>query len=122
MENPVLIFGATTLGRTALDIFAGNGVAVYGFLDDDPATHGVEIGEVSVLGSTDDDGFLKLIGRKCEAFVAVEDVALRRGLVKMLHDRRHVMPVNAVHPSALLSPGASLGHGTLVGVGAIVNT
>ena len=120
MELPVLIFGATGLGKVALEIFERNGVTVYGFLDDDPATHGRQIGEVSVLGRTDDDGFLKLIGRKCEAFVAVDEPALRKGLLKLLLDRRHVMPVNAIHPQAVLAASATLGHGTLVGPGAVV--
>jgi len=72
------------------------------------------IDEISVLGRTDDEGFLKLIGRKCEAFVATDDTRLRKGLVKMLNDDRHVQPVNAIHPRAGISPRAELGHGNLV--------
>ena len=59
MINPVVIFGAKGLGKTALDIFKSNDVVVYCFLDDDVSLHGTEIEEVSVLGATDDDGYLK---------------------------------------------------------------
>ena len=88
MENPVIIFGAGYIGRIAKEIFESNGVVVYGFLDDDRKLHGKEIDEAVVLGSTDDDGFLKLIGRKCEAFVAVDNNPLRKTLVNMLHQDR----------------------------------
>lgn len=115
MENPVLIFGAKGLGLVALDIFQRNNVVVYGLLDDDPNLHNTQIGEYTVLGSTDDDGFLKLIGKKCEAFVAIEARAERKDLVEMLNERRSIMPVNAIHDTALISSFAEIGHGNLIG-------
>ena len=114
MENPVIIFSASHLGRTAREIFEANGNVVYGYLDDDKKLHGTEIGDISVLGSTDDDGFLKLIGRKCEAFIAADDNRLRKSLVRMLNEVRHVQPVNAVHPRAGVSPRAAFGHGNFI--------
>ncbi|MGV3560013.1 acetyltransferase [Larkinella arboricola] len=121
MENPVLIFGAGSLGLTALDIFQRNGVVVYGLLDDDKNVHGKEFGDVSVLGETDDDGFLKLIGQKCEAFVALDDTRVRKKLVKMLNDRRHIQPVNAIHDTATVSTLANIGHGNLIAARTVVN-
>lgn len=121
MENPVLIFGAKGLGLVALDIFQRNHVVVYGLLDDDADLHGTEIGEYSVLGATDDDGFLKLIGKKCEAFVAIEERTIRRDLVEMLNERRHVMPVNAIHDTAVISALAEIGHGNLFAPRSVVN-
>ena len=114
MENPVLIFGAKGLGAVALDIFQRNNVVVYGFLDDDSELHNTELGEISILGSTDDDGFLKIIGKKCEAFVAIEERTLRRTTVEMLNERRHVQPINAIHDTATVSALAQIGHGNLV--------
>lgn len=121
MENPVLIFGAGSLGVTALDIFQRNGVVVYGLLDDNKTLHGKEFGDVSVLGETDDDGFLKLIGQKCEAFVALGDTRVRKKLVKLLNDRRHIQPVNAIHDTATVSTLASIGHGNLIAARVVVN-
>jgi sugar O-acyltransferase (sialic acid O-acetyltransferase NeuD family) len=117
MENPIIIFGANALGRTAKDIFESNQVVVYGFLDDSKKLHSTEVDDAVVLGSTDDDGFLKLIGKKCEAFVAIDDNKVRRNLVKMLRDVRHVFPVNAVHRLAMLSPRGSIGYGNLFDAG-----
>lgn len=122
MENPVIILGASGLGAVALDIFQSNGVIVYGFLDDNAKLHGTEIGGISVMGSTDDEGYTKLIGKKCEAFVAVDDTKYRKHLVEMLNEVRHVMPVNAIHATASISNTATMGHGNLIGPGVIVNT
>lgn len=120
MENPVIIFGAGATGRQALDIFQRNSVVVYGFLDDNKELHGTEIGTVSVLGDTDDGGFLKLIGAKCEAFVAVGERSVREQLADMLNERRKTMPVNAIHDTAVVSEMASLGHGNFVGAGVML--
>lgn len=121
MENPVLILGAGSLGLTALDLFQRNNVVVYGLLDDDKTLHGKEFSDVSVLGETDDDGYLKLIGQKCEAFVAIADSRVRRRLVKMLNERRKVQPVNAIHDTATVSNLAILGHGNLIAARVVVN-
>ncbi len=114
MLNPVVIFGAKGLGKVALDIFKSNDIVVYCFLDDDAALHGTEVEEVSVIGATDDDGFLKLIGQKCDAFVATDDNKVRKHQVAMLNERRKVMPVNAIHKTAYIASSAEIGHGNLV--------
>jgi sugar O-acyltransferase (sialic acid O-acetyltransferase NeuD family) len=120
MDNPVLILGAGFLGRAAKEIFEGNGNVVYGFLDDNKSLHNSEIDNVTVLGRTDDDGFLKLVGKKCEAFVAVDDNKLRKTLVKMLQDVRHAQPVNAIHLSSIVASSASIGHGNFIDVNATI--
>lgn len=120
MEYPVLIFGAGATGRQALDIFRRNEVLVYGFLDDNKELHGTEIGTVNVLGDTDDGGFLKIIGNKCEAFVAISERSVREKLVEMLNERRKTMPVNAIHDTALVSDLAVLGHGNFLGARVVI--
>lgn len=117
MDNPVIIFGANYIGRAAKEIFEKNGNAVYCFLDDNKSLHGSEIDTVTVLGSTDDDGFLKLIGKKCEAFVAMDDNRVRKSIIKMLHEVRHVQPVNAVHADAIIPESAHLGYGNFIDAG-----
>jgi sugar O-acyltransferase (sialic acid O-acetyltransferase NeuD family) len=120
MDNPIIIFGAGTLGKIALDIFNENNVLIYGLLDDKKELHGQEFGGVTVLGETDDDGFLKLIGKKTEAFVAVRNQEDRKRLAKMLNSKRKVMPINAIHKSSAVSEEAILGHGNLIGAGSVV--
>jgi sugar O-acyltransferase (sialic acid O-acetyltransferase NeuD family) len=120
--KPVIIFGAKGLGPMALDLFKSNGVVVYGFLDDDVATHGTEIGDVTVLGATDDPKYLKLIGSKCDAFIAIDDIRIRKNLTDILLEDRKVQPITAIHATAYVAPSAVLEYGTLVGPGAIINS
>ena len=118
MENPVIIFGANYLGRAAKEIFERNGNVVYCFLDDNKSLHNTQIDDVTVLGNTDDDGYLKLIGHKCEAFIATDDTKVRKSLVKMLNEKRKIQPVNAIHPSVSMASSAAIGHGNLLDAGA----
>ncbi len=120
MENPVIIFGANSLGQAAMEIFESNDIVVYGFLDDDEKLHGTELGEIAVLGRTDDQGYLKLIGKKCEGFIAEDDRELRKGIVKLMIERRKKMPVNAIHSNTEIAPTAHIGHGNFINSGVVV--
>lgn len=110
----MIIFGAKGIGRVAQDIFEANGVIVYGFLDDDESLHGQEYNGIRVLGATDEQGYLKLIGKKTEAFIATDERELRKNIVEMLREKREKMPVNAVHPKADICESAHIGHGNLI--------
>lgn len=118
--NPVIIFGAKGLGKAALEIFENNGVVVYGFLEDEESLHGTVIGEISILGNTEDQGYLKLIGKKCDAFVAQDENTYRENIVEMLNKRRKVMPINAIHSQAILANSSSIGHGNFINAGVIL--
>lgn len=121
MTNPVLILGAGKLGRLALDIFSGNEVLVYGFLDENKKLHNTEISEVLVLGDINDESYLGIIGNKTEAFVAIEHRAAKEKTVKQLLEQKKTMPVNAVHIKAVVSEDAEVGHGILIAAGAVIN-
>ena len=110
----MIIFGANGLGRAAQEIFESHNIVVFGYLDDDSSLHGKEIDEVAVLGSTTDDGFLKYIGKKCQAFVSEDNNAARKSMVRLLNDRRKVMPLNAIHNEAYIAKSAHIGHGNFI--------
>ncbi len=113
-KKPVIILGAKGIGPSVAEIFKSNQVEVYCFLDDDKSVHGTEIDYISVLGNTDDDGFLKYIGKKCDAFVAEDNMKARKKMVNLLNDRRKTMPVNALHAQAVVSDSAHLGYGNFI--------
>ncbi len=119
-KKPVIILGAGLIGKVAQEIFNSHEVVVYCFLDDDETLHNTEIGEVAVLGGTDDQAFLKYIGHKCDAFVATDDNSERKNLTEMLKDVRKVMPMNAVHDRASVAESAEIGYGNLINGGATV--
>ncbi|MFC5272010.1 acetyltransferase [Adhaeribacter terreus] len=122
MENPVIIFGAQTLGKTALDIFTSNNVDVYCFLDDDAKLHQTEINNIPVMGNTDNEDILKILGKKSEVFIAAEDSAVRKSLAGKLKEDYKQVPVNAIHKSSYISEHAWLGHGNLINAGAVIQT
>jgi len=122
MNKPIIILGAGSIGKSAMEAFASNEVIVYGFLDDDALLEGKEIGDVEVMGKLDDQTYLSVIGNECEAFVAMEEIEVRRNLVQMLVEDRKVMPVNAIHDSAILATSAEIGHGNFIGAGVIIGS
>ncbi|MDQ3395056.1 MAG: acetyltransferase [Bacteroidota bacterium] len=122
MDKPVVIFGAGGLGKAALEIFQSNNVVVYCFLDDNAALIGTEINDVSVLGKTDDDDFLKFLGTKSEAFIALDENKYRKSIVEYLNDEKKIMPINGIHKSASISESAQIGHGNFINMGVIIGT
>lgn len=114
MENPVIILGANYLGRQAKEILESNGNVVYGFLDDNKKLHNTEIDNSSVFGSTDDESFLKLIGKKCEAFVALDENKLRKNVITTLNEDYAVQPINVIPQSANIPASTDMGHGNFI--------
>jgi sugar O-acyltransferase (sialic acid O-acetyltransferase NeuD family) len=122
MNKPIIILGAGSIGKSAMEAFQSNDVLVYGFLDDDSSIQGKDIGEVEVMGKLDDQTYLSVIGSECEAFVAMEEIEVRRNLVQMLMAEHKVMPVNAIHDSATLATSTVIGHGNYIGAGVIIGS
>lgn len=119
-KNPILIIGAGTIGKMAYDAFQSNSVVVYGFLDDRAKPQEM-IGEAPVLGKSDEEDLLKIIGKECEVFIASDDTKEKKSLVDYINTERKTMPSNAVHAQAMVSPTAHLGYGNLINQGALIN-
>ena len=114
MDKPVVIFGAGDMGRAALEIFESNKVITYCFLDDDPELKGTEIDNVAVMGTTEDEEIISIIGKETEAFIALDDNKIRKSLVEQLKSKNKAVPVNAIHETSQISFSASLGHGNFI--------
>lgn len=120
-SKSVIIIGASGLGKVAYDIFKTNNVVVYCFLDDNEKLHNTEIGDVSILGSSDNVDLLKLIGDSCNAFIASDENVYKKNVVKRLKDGLSVAPINAFDTNAFVSNNAEVGYGNLVNSGACIN-
>ena len=114
MSNPVMIIGVASIGKVAMEIFQSNKVLIYGFLDDNKKLHGTTIDDITVLGKTDEKKYLSILGDKCDVFVAIDDNLLKAGITKNLVKNHGVMPVNAIHKSAIISKTAIIHHGNLI--------
>jgi sugar O-acyltransferase (sialic acid O-acetyltransferase NeuD family) len=120
-NKPVIILGAETIGKLALDILNSNDQVIYCFLDDNKDLHGTEINDISILSDSDDRGYLKFIGNKCDVFIASDDNKYRRSISDTIIKERKVMPVNVIHKMANISPLASVGYGNMIGMGTQIN-
>jgi len=120
MNNPVIIIGVNPIGKAAFDIFIQNEILMYCFLDEDESLHGQELFDIAIMGSPKDDGFLKYIGKKCDAFVAFSDQKKRRKWVNLLEKRRKVLPKNAIHPKSSISQYARIGEGNFIDAGVYI--
>jgi len=118
MNKPVIIICASELGKAILEIFRSNEVVVYGFLDDDKKLQGSEIENVPVLGGTDSEEYLKIIGKDCDVFVASDDNSWKATMIKSLRANQKSIPVNAIHKNAIISESAILHHGSMINQGA----
>ncbi len=120
--NPLIIFGSKETGQIALEICNSNDLLVFCLLDDDKKEYQKEYGSVSVLGGTDNEEYLKLIGKKCDAFIAIDNLKERRFLAEMLEEEKKVKPITILHKQVVLSESAKLGDGTLINAGSVVGT
>ena len=120
-SKAVIILGAETIGKLALDIFNSNEQVIFCFLDDNKELHGTEINDVSILSDCDDRGYIKFIGNKCDVFIASDDNKYRKSIAQTIIKERKVMPVNAIHNLANISPLAEVGYGNLIGMGTQIN-
>jgi len=110
MANTYL-FGASGHGKVIKAILNANGVKVEAFIDDNPNVN--ECGGRPVLHST--EGCSPVI-------VSIGVNRIRKMIVERLLDADNsVQFATAIHPSAVISPSAKIGEGTVVMAGAVIN-
>ena len=117
----IVIAGAWGHGRVVLDILRAAGKhTIVGFLDANQDLHGTQIGGVTVLGAMNLLPKLKSKGVR-GAIVAIGDNRVRRSYAKKFAAAGLEL-VNAIHPSAVVSPTAKVGNNVVIAAGAIVCT
>jgi UDP-perosamine 4-acetyltransferase len=117
----VIIAGAGGHGRVVLDILRVAGAYnVVGFLDANQDLHNTQISGVPVLGNLNLLFKLKSKG-VTGAIVAIGDNRVRAGYAQKLAAAGLTL-INAIHPSAVISPTAQLGVNLVIAAGAIVCT
>lgn len=107
----LIIIGAGGHGKVAADIAVKSGYGEILFLDDDEAVKMCGrypvIGKSSRIGETEGD-----------VFVAVGDPAARKALQERIGEGRLTI---LIHPDAVIAEDVSIGKGTIVMAGAVVN-
>jgi len=107
----VIIIGAGGHGKVVADIIRAMGAEVEGFLDDGKQK-GEEFYGSKILGAVADA--LNFTDRKF--IIAIGNNEVRKKISGM-----ELEYFKAIHPSAVVSPGAQIGEGTVIAAGAVVN-
>lgn len=118
----VMLIGAGGHGRVVLDIVRQAGVhRPVGFIDADPAKAGTQILGMPVLGPVNLMTRLRKLHNVTAAIVAIGDNRTRMRYAQLVLEEGLEL-VSAIHPSAIVSPTASIGRNVVVGPGAVINT
>ena len=105
------LFGASGHGKVIKEILNANSIKVEAFVDDNPNVN--ECGGRSVLH--DATGLSPLI-------VSIGVNKIRKMIVERLNTNNPTVEFGiAIHPSAVVSPSAKIGEGTVVMAGAVIN-
>jgi len=118
---PIIIIGAGTLGRVALDIANSLDVLVYGFLTDDEEEVNKELNDVLVISklSTKDSNTL-LNDEHVKVVIAEYDSDLRKEYVEYMEKFSPEL-INLIHPHHSISHYVKMGRGNVVNAGAMIN-
>lgn len=112
MKKQLVIIGASGHGKVVADIAMASGYHVRGFLDDYKAS-GSNYG-IPILGGID------IVPQfcDCEVIIAIGNNAIRKKIVEQYPDLNYV---RLIHPTAVVSPSAQIGKGTVVMPMAVIN-
>lgn len=117
MTKGVVIIGGGGHAKVVIESLRAAGKVVAAVIDADATPR--DVAGVPVIG---DDAALPGLRAQGldEAFVAIGDNRLRARLAQGLIEQGFIL-VNAIHPSAIISPSARLGCGVAVMAGAVIN-
>jgi sugar O-acyltransferase (sialic acid O-acetyltransferase NeuD family) len=117
----IIILGTQHLAKLAVEIFQQNGVVIYGLLTEGKKEDQEgEINHVPILGHIEDEQYIALLGKNCQAFVALEQTASRQKFIKNLSEQGDIVFMNAIHPLAHLASSTHIGQGNLINMGTTV--
>jgi len=119
--SPLVLYGAGGHARVVADIVRLSGqYAVFGLLDDvNRDRHGLLFEHASILGGLDQLDALRAQGLR-DLFIAIGDCGERLRLAEAASRAGFAFPT-LVHPQAVVAASATLGEGTVVIAGGIVN-
>lgn len=118
----LIIIGAGGHGQVVADIFLAqqqrgpSDVTLVGFVDDDPTLHHTLVLGLPVLGAIAD---LPAIAHEA-VIVAIGHNPTRQMISQRLQQHGEPLAM-AVHPSAVIGSGVSIGPGCMIGAGVVVN-
>lgn len=120
--KPVILVGAESIGKVALEVVNSVNNVVYCFLDDmhNEENAQQEVNHVSIMGKAEDEDMLRLVGNTCDYFVSIESPHDRKRTIKAIYKLIKTYPTTLTHKTAHVADDAELSWGNLLGMGAMV--
>ncbi len=112
MRETLHIIGSGGQAKVVLDTARAAAYDVVALYDDNQARHGETIDGVKIVGG------LKVLPRGAVCIVAIGDNSARERVVKQLENQ--IKFATLVHPSVVLGFGVSIGEGSAIFAGAII--
>lgn len=118
-KKPVIVFGASGHAKVVIDVLENQGgYEVNCLIDDNPVIKGQSIYGYRVSGGKAD-----LLAEDCgEYLVAIGNNRIRQEIASWMEQKGFTLATAAVHPSCQLARGVSIGDGTVVMAGSVVNS
>lgn len=113
----IIIIGAGGHAKVVADILLQQGKLVTGFVDDAPEFWRQKrlglpvLGGIASIEMYTPDGII----------VGIGDNRTRQQIVNMLEQSTTIPWVNAIHPTATISPSVEIGHGVVIAARAVIN-
>lgn len=104
----MVLYGASGHGKVIVDVLETLGIPIDFIVDDNPSTNRLLEYEVR-----------RNQGKYDEVIISIGNCQIRKKIVENLNVKKYI---TAIHPSAMISPRATIGEGTVVMHGAIVQT
>jgi sugar O-acyltransferase (sialic acid O-acetyltransferase NeuD family) len=112
-----LIIGAGGHGKVAADILLCSDVPITGFLDDNAALWGTQVMGLPVLGGSHSYGDYQ----PAALVPGVGNNTIRQRIAQELGPDADPLWLTVIHPHAVVARSATIGAGTLVAAGSVIN-
>jgi UDP-N-acetylbacillosamine N-acetyltransferase len=117
--SKVIFLGAGGIAIVAAEIARLQGMEIVGFLDDRSEKHGTSFCGAPVFGNFD---MLPALGQGVpQAVVAFGSCHGRMKIAQRVLSQGFSLP-NLIHPSAVVSPNATIGQGAIIMPGVVINS
>ena len=115
----IIVLGASGHAKVVIDLIEKQEqFQIIGLIDDDPTLNGQEIYGYKVLGDKEE-----LENQSCkQCVIAIGDNQVRNDLEYWLEINGFVLVKSISHPSSQLARGVSIGNGSVVMAGSVVNS
>jgi sugar O-acyltransferase (sialic acid O-acetyltransferase NeuD family) len=118
-SSEIIVFGASGHAKVVIDIIEKQGIYTVGLLaDDNSELKGKEIYGYTVMGGKNDLDFQK--GKR--VLVAIGDNSVRAKVTRYLVLNNFSLAEAAIHPSAQLARGVTVGTGSSIMAGSVINS